>query len=181
MIARIGVRGLALAALGYLLGFAAFVVAMPGPADDRARTDAIVVPTGGVGRIARGAKMLARGNAKRMLISGVGMGVGRASLARENALPRALLDCCVDLDHEADFTRDNADQTAAWLRARNYRSVRLVTTDWHMARARFELARVTGAEVRIVPDAVRGDDRFAVLAREYTKYLLRRAAALAGA
>ena len=105
MIRRTSSRLLALVVLAYLLGFAAFVVAMPGPAA-MVRTDAIVVPTGGTGRIARGAALLAQKSAKRMLISGVGMGVGRAALARENGLSRALLECCVDLDHEAGYTRD---------------------------------------------------------------------------
>ena len=180
MIRRTSSRLLALVVLAYLLGFAAFVVAMPGPAA-LVRTDAIVVPTGGTGRIARGAALLAQKSAKRMLISGVGMGVGRAALARENGLSRALLECCVDLDHEAGSTRDNAVQTARWLRTRGYRSVRLVTTDWHMPRAHFELARVIGPDVRIVVDGVRSEDSFAVLAREYTKYLLRRIAVLGGA
>jgi len=61
-----------------------------------------------------------------------------------------------------------------------YRTLRLVTTDWHMARARFELARVLDRRVTILSDGVRSEPGFLVLMKEYTKYLLRRVAAPLG-
>lgn len=172
-------RAVAIVVLVWALGFAAFVVMLPGPTPGGI-TDGIVVPTGGPGRIARGATLLKANLAKRMLISGVGMGVGRASLARENDLPRTLFDCCVDLGHEAAYTRENADETVAWVRQRGYRSLRLVTTDWHLPRAHFELERAVGNGVRIVDDAVESHPSFEVLMREYNKYLLRRLASATG-
>ena len=36
-------------------------------------------------------------------------------------------------------TRSNAEETARWLRGHRYRTVRLVTADWHLRRARMEL------------------------------------------
>jgi uncharacterized SAM-binding protein YcdF (DUF218 family) len=162
-----------------MLGFAVFVIALPGPADDRV-TDAIVVPTGGPGRIARGAQLLARHKARRMFISGVDAKARSRDIAVTNDLDPALFACCVDLGREASNTRSNAEETIAWLRARKVKSVRLVTTDWHMPRARFELDRVVGSDIVIIDDAVDSHASFSVLMREYNKYLLRRLAVLGG-
>ena len=49
-----------------------------------------------------------------------------------------------------------------------------------MRRAWLELKRVLPQDIRILPDGVRGQPGFSVLAREYDKYLLRRAAMIAG-
>ena len=57
---------------------------------------------------------------------------------------------------------------------RNFKSMRLVTSDWHMRRARYEFNRQFDAGTRIVPDAVRTEPSFATLFAEYNKYLLRR-------
>ena len=62
----------------------------------------------------------------------------------------------------------------------DYHSVRLVTTDWHMARARFELAHVLDADILLVADAVPSQPGLVLLLKEYNKYLLRRGAALFG-
>ena len=173
-------RVAAIVPLLWALGFAAFVVFLPGPASDEIVTDAIVVPTGGPGRIARGVALLEARKARRMLISGADRTASAASIARTNDLGLQLFACCVDLGQEASDTRSNAEETIAWLTSRKSRSVRLVTTDWHMPRARFELDQVAGPGVRIVNDAVDSNANFQVLMREYNKYLLRRIAALGG-
>ena len=165
--------------LVWALGFVLFAVTLPSAADDT-RTDAIVVPTGGKGRIARGLDMLERGHAKRMLITGVDRTVRSRELAATTGRPRRLFECCVDLGREAVDTRSNGKETADWLAKRRYKSVRLVTTDWHMPRARFELEHALGDSVRIVPDAVPSMPGFAMLLREYNKYLLRRISVVAG-
>ena len=54
---------------------------------------------------------------------------------------------------------------------RGYKSIRLVTTDWHMRRAQYELGRALGDKVTILPDAVRSQPNFTTLLREYHKYL----------
>lgn len=174
------VRFFAIAALAWSLGFAAFVVFLPGPASLDLRTDVIVVPTGGPGRIARGTRLVALGKARRMLITGAAPMVREREIAIENKLDPKIFDCCVDLDHEASNTRSNAEETVAWLQTRNVRSVRLVTTDWHLPRARLELDQVVGSNVMIVDDGIRSRASFDVLMREYNKYLLRRIAVTVG-
>lgn len=172
-------RLLALPPLLWALGFALFVVMLPAPGDDRA-TDGIVVLTGGPGRIQRGISLLQADKGRRMLVSGVDRRVKPHELAVEYDVPDRLFDRHIDLGHESVDTRSNAIEAASWLRRHRYRSVRLVTTDWHMPRARFELSRALDAGIILVPDAVKSHPGLVLLLREYNKYLLRRAAALMG-
>jgi uncharacterized SAM-binding protein YcdF (DUF218 family) len=57
---------------------------------------------------------------------------------------------------------------------RQFASMRLVTSDWHMRRARYEFNRQFDSNTTIVPDAVRTEPGFMTLFAEYNKYLLRR-------
>src|SRR5690606_29051526 len=62
-------RFFSLIVLVWLLGFIWFAVALPQP-HEGGRSDAVVVLTGGGGRIERGLEALQRGWARRMLVSG---------------------------------------------------------------------------------------------------------------
>jgi uncharacterized SAM-binding protein YcdF (DUF218 family) len=169
------VRAFSFAALAYALGFVAFLLTLGTPLDDR-RTDGIVVPTGGAGRIDRGLELIEAKRADRMLVTGVDPSVRPVELALQYRVPPRLFDCCIDLGQEAVDTRSNGDETAAWVRANRYRTVRLVTSDWHMARARLELANALGDAVEIVGDPVRTNAPFSTLFAEYNKLLIRRVA-----
>lgn len=172
-------RILAVFALIYLLGFALFSFSLGQPLGDR-KTDAVVVPTGGPGRITRGIAVLKTGQAKRMLITGTAPDVRPIELAVEYKVEPRWFACCIDLGHDAVDTRSNADETAQWVRAHGYKSVRLVTAEWHMPRARLELTHALGPDVTVVGDAVQTNPAFAMLVREYNKYLVRAAAMLFG-
>ncbi|HEX2764559.1 MAG TPA: YdcF family protein [Allosphingosinicella sp.] len=163
----------------YLLGYALFSVLLPRPADDR-RTDAIVVLTGGARRIERGLELMEQGKAKRMLVSGVARTVRPEELAAEYKADERLFRCCIDLGRESVDTRSNAEEVARWMERHKFRSMRLVTTDWHMPRARFELSRRLGDQVAVTGDAVESNPSFVQLFTEYNKYLLRQAAVLVG-
>ena len=171
-------RALAFLLLLYVLGYAVFAIFLPRAAGVQ-RTDGIVVLTGGPRRIEHGLVLLEQGAARRMLVSGVARNVRPSELAAEYDAPPALFDCCIDLGREAVDTRSNAEETARWAARNRFRSVRLVTTDWHMPRASFELARQAGG-LRIVDDAVPSNPSFRQLFTEYNKYLLRRAAVVVG-
>lgn len=168
-------RLLSLAVIAWTLGFVLFTVTLPGPLEGNT-TDAVVVPTGGPGRIDRGLDLLRRRQAKRMLVTGVGPGVRPADLARAFRAPSGLIACCVDLGPDAVDTRSNADETAAWLQRRRYRSVRLVTSDWHLRRAAMELRAAVGPQLVVLGDGVPSTPGLAALVNEYNKLLLRRVA-----
>lgn len=163
----------------WLLGFAAFALFLPQPLGAY-RTDAIVAFTGGKGRIDRALDLLQRGQAQRVLISGVDRDVRPADLAAAYHRPMALIACCVALGREAVDTRSNGEEVARWVERRGYKSVRLVTSDWHMRRARFEVERALPDDITIVSDAVPTHPSLGTLWVEYHKLLLRRVAALVG-
>lgn len=95
---------------------------------------------------------------------------------------RELGDCCIDLGRAAEDTLGNASETAAWARQHRYKSLILVTDDYHMPRSQAELSLAL-PEVEIHPYPVRTrwtdpalwrtDLRAATrLASEYVKYLV---------
>ena len=168
-------RLIGLLALAWVLGFAVFMLSLPKPLEG-VTTDAIVVPTGGPGRIDRGLALIKAHAARRMLVSGVGPGVRPIDLVIENKAEPALFACCVDLGRDAVDTRSNADETAAWVKAHGYRSVRLVTSDWHEPRAKMELEHALGKNVTLVGDGVPSEPKLGLLLAEYHKLILRRIA-----
>ena len=176
---RLLVRLATFVLLLYVLGFALFSVTLPKPAGDQ-RTDAIVVLTGGSGRLERGFDLLRRGLARRMLISGVARTVRPPELAEAYHVDQRLLDCCVVLGRESFDTRSNADEVTHWVERRHVRSIRLVTNALHMPRARYELRKRVGDDLAIVTDAVPSDPDFGAIYVEYNKYLLGRIADLIG-
>ncbi len=173
-------RLFALLALLPVAGFILFALLLPHPAPPGVRTDGIVVLTGSPGRIEHGIAQLRQHAAARLLVSGVGRDTGRRDFARAYGIDDALMRCCVDLGREAIDTRSNAIETSAWIGRNGYRSVRIITTDWHMRRARYELAQQLRGNVRIVEDAVPSQPTLTELLREYGKYVARRAAGLVG-
>jgi uncharacterized SAM-binding protein YcdF (DUF218 family) len=170
-------RLIALLILAWGLGFAVFALTLPRPASEDV-TDAIVVLTGGAGRLDRGLDLLARHRAQRLFVSGTDRTVRKKELAVRTGRPLALFNCCVDLGKESVDTRSNATETAKWLEAHNYRSARLITTDWHMPRAHSDLNRaLKGTGIAILPDAIRSQPGLMTLFTEYNKYVLRQVAA----
>ena len=159
----------------YLLGFILVSVTL-GSNAAATRTDAVVVITGGSGRIERGIEVLGNRQAKRMLISGTDPSVTKADLVRRLGGQKKLVECCVDLGSESVDTRSNAEEAKRWLDRHRYRSFRLVTSDWHMRRARYEFRRVMKGRYEVLPDAVKTEPRFTTLFGEYNKLLLRRIA-----
>jgi uncharacterized SAM-binding protein YcdF (DUF218 family) len=177
MIARLG----ALLLLIYLLGFVLFAFTLGKPAAaDAAPTDAAVVLTGGPGRIKYAIDVIKAHKAQRLLVAGVDPSVTKADLARRNPASASWLACCVDLGSESVDTRSNAEEAGRWLANHDYRSLRLITSDWHMRRACYEFHRVLGGKYRVMPDAVRTEPSFLTLFGEYNKYLLRRLAVWVG-
>lgn len=173
-------RLLALPLLGWALGFIWFSLSLPVAAPLSVKSDGVVVLTGGAGRFRRGLAVVEAGSARRMLVSGVGRTTTRKQLAAAFEIDIGRLRT-TDLGYAAQDTRSNAEETAAWVARHGFTSIRLVTSAGHMRRARLELARVLPAGVTVLPDAVPSEPKAPGLAFEYSKWLARRAALLAGA
>jgi uncharacterized SAM-binding protein YcdF (DUF218 family) len=168
---------------GWFAGFLWFVGKLPGEvADPLRRTDAIVVLTGGSGRVRRGLDLLADKRAAKLFVSGVYRGVDVAELLRVSQRAPEELSCCVALGHEAETTHGNAIETAQWVRDNGFASLRLVTAAYHMPRSMMEFRRLMpGVEIvphPVFPEHVKQDDWWRwpgstyLLLGEYTKYLV---------
>ena len=137
---------LALLALAILVvwfaALATFVVASLRLSDNlAAAADAIVVPTGGRQRLETGVQLLIAGRGKKLFISGVNQRVDRSELLRALGPAAEQESCCIELGHEADNTFGNAQETAAWMRREGYKSLRLVTSWYHIERGLLEFRR----------------------------------------
>ncbi|HKT85393.1 MAG TPA: YdcF family protein [Novosphingobium sp.] len=167
-------RTIAFAVLAWLFGFLWFAMALPQPFGE-GRTDAIIVLTGSTGRIEHAVKLLEKGRASRLLVSGVDREVKPHEFAAQFGVSPQLLKCCVTLGYRAYDTRSNAIEAAAWVSEHKARSVRLVTADWHMRRAMLELSHEMPADVEMKADAVPSRPSLGVLFLEYHKLLARAA------
>jgi uncharacterized SAM-binding protein YcdF (DUF218 family) len=174
--------GVATTMLLWAAGLAWFVYSSQAiAADPKAQTDAIVVLTGGRLRLEAGLDLLGAGRAQKLFVSGVNRHVDRIELMRvagrtdEGNLGRIVI------GHDADNTLGNARETAQWMQQEGYRSLRLVTSWYHMRRSLLEFERAMPdtlivAEpvyaVRIEGEAWSGWLDVAMLTvSEYDKYL----------
>jgi uncharacterized SAM-binding protein YcdF (DUF218 family) len=150
--------------------------------DHRAEaTDAIVVLTGGSLRLNSGIALLREGKGRRLFVSGVNHQVDLEDLLHISGGDPSLANCCVVLGYEADDTLGNARETAQWIRAQGFHSLRLVTAWYHMPRSLLEFNRAM-PEIEVVahpvfPEQVRHEywwaryGTAALLLTEYAKYL----------
>lgn len=138
----------------WLGGLVAFAESIPASVEDpETRTEAVVVLTGGAGRLRAGIDLLARGKADKLFVSGVYHGVDVQQILRLVRRQGQALDCCVTLGHRADDTRGNAEETAAWMTDEQFTSLRLVTSNYHMRRSLLEFRRAMPG-VRMIPHPV---------------------------
>ena len=172
-------RSITFILLIWMLSFSWFALLLPQPAPI-AQTDAVVVLTGGANRIDRGLEILKSGKSKKMLISGVDRDVKPRELAAQYPGSVKYFKCCIALGFQSVDPRSNALETAAWVKRNKVSSIRLVTHDWHMRRARFELDRALPNNIAVTNDAVSTHASLSVLFKEYNKYWLRAVASLLG-
>jgi uncharacterized SAM-binding protein YcdF (DUF218 family) len=123
-----------------LVAFAGRIEASTPPAEPAA-ADGVVALTGAGSndRIKAAMDLLEDGKGKRLLVSGVSREASREDIRNAARAVRRLYDCCVDLGFEAATTVGNARETNAWAKAMRYRSLIVVTADYHMPRAMLEL------------------------------------------
>jgi len=150
---RLGWSALALCAVAALsigLGFVWFVRHVPAEEVSLDRgADGIVALTGGASRITDAIELLASGRGKRLLISGAYRGTNSKEISRLNPEFERWVRCCVDFDRSLN-TLGNAVETKRWAESRGFRSLIVVTSNYHMPRALAEIAHQL-PEVTLVP------------------------------
>lgn len=145
--------------------------------------DAIVVLTGGSERVAAGFQLLSAGKGRKLFISGVHPRLTLERMQFGDHVPdKDIRDCCVELGHEAGSTMGNAEETRIWMRREGYRSLRLVTANYHMLRSemifRAMLPDIDIAPYPVSPGAVKLNEWWgrpgtaSLLVTEYNKYLM---------
>jgi uncharacterized SAM-binding protein YcdF (DUF218 family) len=180
-------RRLALAlaglALVWIVGLVVFAESLPRAVEDPASdTEAVVVLTGGSRRLAVGLEILAEGRAKKLFVSGVHQDVVKTELAGHEPKIQALIACCMALGYSASDTIGNAAETASWMAKEGFRSLRLVTSGYHMPRSLIEFRHAMPG-TRIVAHPVfqanvrqeawwRWPGTAELIAVEFNKYLL---------
>lgn len=175
--------GIVLTGLAWCAGFIVFATSLPtGVTDPDRNTDAIVVLTGGSMRLETGLQLLEAERAEKLFVSGVHRGIDAAELIRVSLQNPSRADCCLVLGYEANDTVGNALETADWMSREGYRTLRLVTADYHMPRSMVEFqAAMPGVELiphPVFPDHVKSNAWYRypgtalLLAGEYTKTLL---------
>src|SRR5579859_288700 len=148
---------LAIAVVATAVGFVGFLSQLRGTeARPPRNADGIVVLTGGSSRVSDAMELLADGYGKRLLISGVHPASGASDISRSLSDNQSLLGCCVDLDRSAVNTRSNAAETRRWVRERGFKSLIVVTSNYHMPRAIVELSHAMPG-ITLIPYAVVGD------------------------
>jgi uncharacterized SAM-binding protein YcdF (DUF218 family) len=171
-----------LAVAGFGLGFVWFLHLVEGSHEAPThKVDGIVALTGGPFRINDALELLAAGLGQRLLISGVNPVTRVGEISRLVPEHERLFSCCVDVEHSATNTTGNAVETRRWVEARGFRSLIVVTADFHMPRAMVELSHqipgVTLVPYAVVSDKVRVDvwwenpETARLLFLEYLKYI----------
>lgn len=108
------------------------------------KSEAIIVLTGGNGRINAGLDLLSQGIAPKLFISGVYQGTTEQDIfdSWKNKHGKVALPCCVTLGHKAVDTSGNAEEVREWVTEQGIKSLTLVTSQYHMPRAYLQLSRV---------------------------------------
>jgi uncharacterized SAM-binding protein YcdF (DUF218 family) len=171
------------AALGLVLaGFGWFLWRIPAEEIVLNRNaDGIVVLTGGSSRVVDAIELLASGRGQRLLITGVHRATGTGELSRLAPEYQRVVRCCVDLDRSAVNTLGNAVETRRWASRRGFRSLIVVTSNYHMPRAVAELSHqlpnVSLIQFPVISDKLRAEPWWSsattarLLFYEYLKYL----------
>jgi uncharacterized SAM-binding protein YcdF (DUF218 family) len=159
---------------GWTLGFGFFYLQLPkapiAGETYKVKTDALIVLTGGKGRLETALNVLKNNTDKRLLISGVNPVVEQSELSALTGSEATLFDCCVDLDRKSKNTAANAYESAKWIQSNNYRTVTIITADYHVPRS-MVLFKNAAPNVLFTGYAVTTDAELSFLIREYNKYL----------
>jgi len=160
----------------------ATAIAVAEPLEAKVKTDAIIVVTGGHGRVNAGLDLLDDNKAPKLFISGVNKAAKKSDLIKSWKRPLSLRNsneepCCVYLGYEALDTNQNAIEVSDWVKKNDIETIRLVTSTYHMPRT-LHLMRQNLPNTVIKPYPVFTNDfepwkgRFWSLSfSEYNKYL----------
>lgn len=121
------------------------------------KSDAIVVLTGGKNRITQAVRLLQDGKANRLFISGVNPNISDEEILRVSGADKALFDCCIEIGKDAKDTIGNGKEIAQWASAQNFKTLIVVTNNYHMRRSLLELYSAT-SDIELIAYPVMNTD-----------------------
>jgi len=138
--------------------------------------DSIVVLTGDKFRISKGMEILSNGIGEKLLLSGVNKNIKLINIKNEFQRYKSFFDCCVDIDKISSNTFENSRETFLWLERNKYNSILIVSSDYHMPRAKLEFERFFKTENTYYHPVNSNNDVNAIgkikkLFLEYVKYM----------
>lgn len=173
----------------WIVGLGTFFFTIPQQVmDEQTTTQAIVVLTGGRERLKTGFQLLTAKRANMIFISGVNREETLKSLFKLLETSgvirhedRGYLASSTYLGYDANNTKENAEETAAWVKKMTIPSLRLVTAAYHMPRSLLELKHLL-PQTTIIPHPVfphgfngshwwRKAGAFSLIFSEYNKFL----------
>ena len=142
----------------WLGGFIWFGLQVPTTPAKDPMGDAIIVLTGGAGRLEYGLELLVQNKGKVLFISGVAKEVRLGDIIRQASpetrrMIKRMKPQPVYLGARAQNTIGNAEESRDWLEGKQYQRLILVTSSYHMPRSLSEF-RVTLPEMTLIPAPV---------------------------
>ena len=111
-------------------------------------TEGMVIFTGGKTRVQTALSLFEQRKSKYLLISGANPGSSLGDVVGSHANNPN-----ITLGYAATDTLGNAEETAVWARAHDIKTLRLITSNYHMPRSLFELRHLL-PEVYIITESV---------------------------
>ena len=123
----------------------------------------LVVLTGGTNRIKQTLNLFIEQSSKNynLLISGAGKGFNKkivSSLLPETDLYKNKLHCCIYIENKSKDTMSNALETYRWITKNNFKSITLITSDYHMQRALIEFKKIL-INIKIIPFVLKNNNQ----------------------
>ncbi len=151
--------------------------------DNHTKTDAIIVLTGGRNRISEGIKLLNDNLADKLFISGVPEEISIKQIETQAQI-KAKDENKIELGRKAKNTIENAIETEEWIKKNNIKSIRLVTSSYHIPRSmqEFIVYVTSGNDLEVILNPIYSPNvnpkwwtswgTFRLLLMEYNKFLI---------
>jgi len=108
---------------------------------DNNNYDAAIVLTGDQFRIQKGISLLRDNKVNRLLISGVNKRISKKTIIAKFSGSEDLFNCCIDLEMISTNTFENAKESYMWTRRNKLNSIIVVSSFYHLPRAKLEFGR----------------------------------------
>lgn len=146
--------------------------------DTTTKTDAIIVLTGGRNRISEAVNLLNKGLAEKLFISGVQKDISLEEIQKAGVGTNTKGE--IALEDNSINTVENAIESSKWIKENHVKSIRLVTSNYHIPRSVSEFS-VRNPKTKIIinpvyseyvsKDVWKNSGSFWLIFSEYNKYL----------